>query len=67
MRGRTRVKTLPVKLAGRVTGKFQNFHKTGSVLGMRKQYYGRDALLVRCGSFIYNVTSEPKIYHELAH
>jgi hypothetical protein len=26
-----------------------------------------DALLVRCGSYIYNVTSEPVIYNNLAH
>ncbi len=28
-----------------------------------KQYYGVAALLVRCGSYIYNVTSEPNIYY----
>ena len=31
------------------------FHKSGSISGMKKAYYGRDALLVRCGSYIYNV------------
>lgn len=40
--------------------RFPNFHKTGSITGMKRLYYGRNALLVRCGSFIYNVTSEPK-------
>jgi len=44
---------------------FPNFHKTGSIAGMKK-YYGEDALLVKCGSYIYNVTSEPYIYHHLA-
>lgn len=29
----------------------------------RFQYYGVAALLVRCGSYIYNVTSEPNIYY----
>lgn len=43
-----------------------NFHVNGSVTGMKKLYYGKDALLVRCGSYIYNVTSEPSIY-EMAH
>lgn len=31
--------------------------------GMKKLYYGVAALLVRCGSYIYNVTSEPNIYY----
>ena len=43
--------------------KFPNFSATGSVIGMKKLYYGKDALLVRCGSWIYNVTSEPGIYY----
>lgn len=42
---------------------FPNFHKTGSVSGMKKMYYGEDALLVKHGSYIYNVTSEPNIYY----
>ena len=29
---------------------FPNFDKSGSILGMKKKYYGKDALLVRCGS-----------------
>lgn len=37
--------------------RFPNFHKSGS------KYYGVAALLVRCGSYIYNVTSEPNIYY----
>jgi hypothetical protein len=41
---------------------FPNFHKSGSIKGMKKLYYGNDALLVRCGDYIYNVTSAPKIY-----
>ena len=31
---------------------------------MKKLYYGNDALLVRCGQCIYNVTSEPSIYNQ---
>ena len=46
---------------------FPNFSKTGSVYGMKKKYYGMDALLVRCGSWIYNVSSEPWIYYGEAH
>ena len=37
---------------------FPNFSASGSVIGMRKKYYGNDALLVRCGSYIYKVTQE---------
>lgn len=41
---------------------FPNFSATGSVLGMKKLYYGKGAKLVKCGSYIYNVSSEPEIY-----
>lgn len=44
--------------------RFPNFHRSGSIRGMKKQYYGKDALLVRCGQYIYNVTSEPAIYNQ---
>ena len=47
-------------------GRFPNFHKSGSITGMKKLYYGKDALLVRCGNWIYNVSSEPEIY-DMAH
>lgn len=43
-----------------------NFDKTGSITGMKKLYYGKQALLVRCGDYIYNVSSEPAIYFKLA-
>lgn len=46
---------------------FSNFSATGSVYGMKKKYYGMDALLVRCGSWIYNVSSAPDIYYNKAH
>lgn len=36
--------------------RFPNFHKSGSIRGMKKQYYGVAALLVRCGSYIYNTS-----------
>lgn len=44
-------------------GNYPNFHRSGSVIGMKRQFYGENALLVRCGSYIYNVTSNPKIYN----
>jgi hypothetical protein len=37
---------------------FPNFHRTGSIQGMKKMYYGKDALLVRSGNYIYKVTAE---------
>ena len=42
-----------------------NFHKSGSVQGMRK-IYGPTALLIRCGQWIYNAASKPDIYHNWA-
>lgn len=46
---------------------FPSFSATGNVYGMKKLYYGMDALLVRCGSWIYNVSREPWIYYNAAH
>ena len=56
------------KLEGMSVGisNYPNFSTSGSIKGMKEQYYGKDALLVRCGSYIYNVTAKPNIYH-LAH
>ena len=44
-----------------------NFSKTGSIKGMKKQYYGKEALLIRCGDWIYNATSKPELYHQHSH
>lgn len=46
---------------------FPNFHKSGSIAGMKRMYYGFNSLLVRCGSWIYNVSAKPEIYYYLAH
>ena len=45
---------------------FPNFSITGSIKGMKDKYYGKNALLVKCGKYIYNVSSAPYIY-EAAH
>jgi hypothetical protein len=37
---------------------FPNFHANGSIIGMKKMYYGKDALLIRSGNYIYKVTKE---------
>lgn len=51
---------------GRSVGidRFPNFHKSGSVRGMKRLYYGKDCLLVRCGSYIYNVSAKLRIYYQ---
>lgn len=61
-----RTKYLKVKYQNKVVNKFPNFCKTGSIIGMKEKFYGKDALLVKCGSYIYNVTSDPSIYYNLA-
>lgn len=59
-----RVRTLPVSKHDQYNlSEYPNFHRTGSITGMKRLYYGKTALLVRCGSFIYNVTSNPDIYN----
>ncbi len=60
-----RVKTLK-KDANVDLSQFPNFSKTGSIKGMKKLYYGKDALLVKSGSYIYNVTQDPSIYYNLS-
>ena len=52
-----RVKTLSAKAYGDFmdNSNFPSFSKTGSIRGMKEKFYGKDALLVRCGSYIYNV------------
>ena len=46
--------------------RFPCLHITGSIAGVKRMFYGKDALLVRSGSWIYNVSKEPRIYH-IAH
>ena len=60
-----RVKRMTIEQGKRVgIDRFPNFHKTGSIRGMRHFFYGKDCLLVQCGNYIYNVSSEPQIYHQ---
>ena len=42
---------------------YPNFHYSGSIIGMKKRFYGKKALLVRCGSWIYRV---PKAIYDAA-
>ena len=39
---------------------YPNFSATGSIKGMKEKYYGKNALLVRSGSYIYKVPE--KVY-----
>lgn len=41
---------------------YPNFSVTGSIIGMKEKYYGKDALLVRSGAWIYKVPK--KVYDE---
>lgn len=60
-----RVKRMTIEEGKRVgISRFPNFHKSGSITGMKRLYWGMDCLLVRVGQFIYNVSSEPSIYNQ---
>lgn len=60
-----RIKRISIEEGRRLQiGRFPNFSSTGNATGMKNKYYGKEALLVRCGSYIYNVTSEPEIYEK---
>lgn len=64
-RPKYRVKTLPKDKAWLLncgSCNVPSFHKSGSVIGMKKQFYGMESKLVRCGNYIYNVSEMPEIY-----
>lgn len=65
-----KLKIMPLKKASPECpdlSEYANFHKTGSVSGMKRLYYGKYALLVKKGDYIYNVSSNPHIYHNCAY
>jgi len=58
-----KTKTLSIEQGKEVKiSDYPNFHKSGSIKGMKNMYYGKNALLVKCGEYIYNVTANPSIY-----
>ncbi len=60
-----RVKRMTIEQGKRVgISRFPNFHKTGSVRGMKKLYYGYKCLLDVQLYLFYNVSTEPPIYHQ---
>jgi len=59
------VRKMSIKEGERINiDKYPNFSKSGSVKGMKKLYYGKSAMLVKCGNWIYNV---PKKIYEMAY
>jgi hypothetical protein len=61
-----RTKNIPAKNHFPELSDYPNFSSTGSIVGMKNLYYGKYALLVKCGAYIYNVSSNPSIYHNIA-
>jgi hypothetical protein len=45
---------------------YPNIHISGSILGMKKLYWGGDAMCIKKGYYIYNVSSNPDLYNRLA-
>jgi hypothetical protein len=60
------LKTIPANEYFPELAEYANFSSSGSVKEMKDKYYGKYALLVKCGKFIYNVSSNPHIYHNVA-
>lgn len=61
-----KTRTLMKQFADKINlSQYPNFHKSGSIKGMKKLYYGKNALLVRHGNYIYNVNSNPDIYFNM--
>ena len=51
-----KVRYLPVSEGWQVNiESFPNFDKSGSILGMKKKYYGKDALLVRLDDGVFTI------------
>jgi hypothetical protein len=46
---------------------YPSFSATGSIKGMKDKYYGKDALLIKSGNYIYNVSSCPYLYYQVAY
>jgi len=57
-----RVKYLSKRLYANQLSELPSFHHSGSVKGMKDKFYGKDALLVKSGNFIYNVSTKPELY-----
>ena len=62
-----RVKQLDKDVSSDILKDFPNFSTTESIKGTKDKFYGKNALLVRSKGYIYNVTSAPYIYHDIAH
>lgn len=58
-----KTKTVNVKDLKHDLSIFPNFSASGSIRGMKNLYYGKDALLIKSGSYIYKVTEEVYNYY----
>lgn len=51
-----KTKTISVKEGEAINiDQYPNFSVTGSIRGMKNLYYGKNASLIRCGRYVYNV------------
>lgn len=56
------MKTKTMSVKDRRAGIVQScpsFSATGSIAGMKRKFYGKEAKLIRCGSWIYNASANP--------
>lgn len=58
-----KTKTVNVKDLKHDLSIFPNFSTSGSIIGMKKLYYGKDAMLIKSGGYIYNVTKDIYNYY----
>ena len=58
-----KTKTVNVKDLKHDLSIFPNFSSSGSIIGMKKLYYGKDAMLIKSGGYIYNVTKDIYNYY----
>ena len=58
-----KTKTVNVKDLKHDLSIFPNFSASGSIIGMKKLYYGKDAMLIKSGGYIYNVTKDIYNYY----
>lgn len=68
---KVKVKTMPSSIKEtddivQVLASMPSFSATGNITGMKQKYYGKGALLVKRNGYIYNVSSQANIYHDMA-
>lgn len=46
-------------------GRLENFPNAGpnpNIQGMRNLYWGKDALVIKCGAYAYNISRDPAFF-----